>query len=432
MKEVEVNVFSPTKPHVGQKEVLKALDDGSRFILLRAGRKWRKTSLGISWLFEKALSTNLVYPYIAPSYRQAKNIVWSDHLDRIITEFREKGVPHTINKTELSVSIEGGGKVQLFGVDNQEALRGISNWGAVFCDEFDDWLEDIYPTIIRPNLMVHRAPCLISGTPKGYRAMFKLESNPSFKSFHFTSYDNPELPKDELDSMVKEYKLLGDDYFQQEIMAEYRKPVGVVYGSWDMDRQYIPIDYDPLLPLHITFDFGVADPTSIVWIQPHGAETRVIDFHEESNANIEHFISLINAKPYKKADLFTGDSAGKARTLTTGTSVIDIMASKGIYVRTKDGVRIDEQIRSAHSKMSGLFVAKGKAEGFKDALLNYRYPEKKESLVNQQNEVPIHDKWSHAMRAFEYWCVNQGGIISNEGYDFTKDSIHNKDFRIGR
>ena len=30
----------------------------------------------------------------------------------------------------------------------------------------------------------------------------------------------------------------------------------------------------------------------------------------------------------------------------------------------------------------------------------------KRSKLNQENEVPIHDQFSHAMRAFEYWCVN--------------------------
>lgn len=422
-EEREVNTFAPTKPHAKQKEVLSYLDQGGRFVLLRAGRKFRKTSLGISWLFEGALDPvlndpiPLVFPYIAPNRIQAKNIAWDDHVARLLTEFRKKGVPYKTNETELSVTIGGAGKVQLFGVENQEALRGISNWGRAVADEYDDWEEDIWPTIIRPNLMVHQAPAIIMGTPKGFRGMYKLENNPDFKSFHFTSYDNPDLPRAELESMVEEYKKLGEDYFRQEIMAEYVKPVGVVYREWDMDRQHIPLDYDPNLPLHVSFDWGVNDPTAIVWIQPYGAETRVIDYYEASDASIEHFVQVINAKPYKKPDLFTGDPAGKARTLTTGTSVIEMLADKGIFVRTKDGVRIPDQIRIAHEKMPGLYVAKDRAEGFRDCLLNYRYPEKSTGLVNQENEIPIHDRFSHGIRAFEYWAVNvkDGAVVSDGG-----------------
>lgn len=671
--------------------------------------------MGISWLFEGAMSNQLTYPYIAPNRVQAKNIAWDDHVARLLTEFRKKGVPYKTNETELSVTIGGAGKVQLFGVENQEALRGISNWGRAVCvakgtmiatadgdrrvedirrgdyvltpnglrrvlnsgqtgvvrelvkvrlstgeeivctpdhkvfslngvvscdelryndvvwtqqylrllrsrglcigytkergitvpglgerpgiyigkygkastgksqmvvssiikmvtgsttrlktwcvsllastqspipntaiaqtqarsgecyqrtrkgllrglglikvksnqertskrlkkqpedgtaprkaksgtlrgerktggigrqlarfvrsvaksiwpiipkgldtaprvveirslsvpegqpvynltvnidhcyyangvlvkncDEYDDWEEDIWPTIIRPNLMVHQAPAIVMGTPKGFRGMYKLEANPDFKAFHFASDTNPDLPKAELESMIEEYKKLGEDYYRQEIVAEYVKPVGVVYREWNMDRQYIPLSYDPHLPLHVTFDWGVNDPTAVIWIQPHGSETRVIDYYEASDANIEHFVSVINAKPYKKPDLFTGDPAGKARTLTTGTSVIEMLAEKGIHVRTKDGVKIPDQIRIAHDKMPGLYVAKPQAEGFRDCLLNYRYPKKSTGLVNQENEIPIHDRWSHGMRAFEYWAVNvkDGGVVNDGG-----------------
>ncbi len=409
---IKFNSFAPTRPHTTQKEVLNALDEGARFVLLRAGRKWRKTSLGISWLFEGALSNNLVYPYIAPNRVQAKNICWDDHVTRILSELKTKGIPYKTNETELSVEIPGRGKVQLYGIENKEALRGISNWGRCVMDEYDDWEFDIYPTIIRPNLMVHKAPVLVMGTPKGFRGMFNMEENSDFKAFHFTSYDNPDLDREELESMVKEYKKLGEDYFNQEILAQYTKPVGIVYKNWDMENHYKPFEYNPDLPLHITLDFGVNDPTAIIWIQPSGSETRVVDYYEASDANIEHFISLINSKPYKKADLITGDPAGKARTLTTGTSVIEIMADKGIFVRTKDGVRIPDQIRIAHSKIPGLYVAKGRADGFKDCLLNYRYPTKSSNITNQENEIPIHDRWSHGMRAFEYWAVNVDEAIA--------------------
>jgi len=73
-KSLKVNVFHPTKPNLGQEEVLKALDEGKRFVLLRAGRKWRKTSLMISWLFEKAFETGLSCHYVARYWGQASAV----------------------------------------------------------------------------------------------------------------------------------------------------------------------------------------------------------------------------------------------------------------------------------------------------------------------------------------------------------------------
>ena len=404
----KLNSFAPTKPHDKQKEVLKALDEGLRFTLLRAGRKWRKTSLSVSWLFEGALDNknkNLTFPYIAPSKVQAKNIVWDDHVQRILDEFNAKGMPYKTNEVELSVDIKDGGKIQLFGVENAEALRGISNWGRVVMDEYDDWSRDIYPLIIRPNLITHKAPVLFTGTPKGKKNLWRMEQEPFVKSFHFTSMDNPDIDPTELEELIEEYKTMGSDYYRQEILAQYIKPAGVVYREWEEKSQFIKVDYEPNLPLHITFDWGVNDPTVVIWLQPHGNEVRVIDYYEKADANIQHFISYIRSRPYKNADLYTGDPAGKARTLTTGTSPIDILAEHDIFVRIKHGVKIPEQVRILHSYMPNLFVS-NKLPRLRDCLLNYRYPEVSSTLRNQKNEIPIHDEFSHGMRALEYWAVN--------------------------
>ena len=406
MKQITVNLFHPSKPHIGQKEVLSALDKGARFVMVRAGRKWRKTSLMISWLFEKALQTGLTCPYIAPNRVQAKNITWDDHVSRILDHFTAIGLPYKKNEVELSIKLPKG-KVQLLGVENKEALRGISNWGAVGCDEYDDWTEDIFPSIIRPNLITYKSPVLIAGTPKGFRNLHRLEKQNIFQSFHFTSTDNPELLKEEIDNLIAEYKLMGMSYYRQEILAEYEKPIGVVY-DWDIETRYIPFEYDPNLPLHISFDFGVNDPTVILFIQPYGSEIRIVDYYEKTEASIEHFVNYIKGKPYNTPVFITGDIAGRSRTLTTGKSPIEELAKYGYYVTTSAIPDIATQIRNTNKYLSRLYVSSSAAacERFRDCLINYRYPSKNENLVNQSNEVPIHDQYSHAMRAFEYYCWN--------------------------
>jgi len=406
--EIRINIFAPSAPHKGQQAVLDALDSGERFVLLRAGRKFRKTSLMISWLFEKAFETGLTCPYVAPNRIQAKNIAWDDHVNRILKELIDKGVPYKKNEVELSIKLPNGGKVQLLGVENKEALRGISNWGAFAGDEIDDWAEDIWPTIIRPNLMVHKAPAIMGGTPKGFRHMYKLEMSGLFKTFHFTSYDNPDLDPQELSDMVEEYKKMGEVYYRQEIMAEYEKPVGTVYSEWDMERQYVPFDYDPNLPVHLSWDFGVNDPTAILFIQPNGHEIRLFDYYEASNPNLEHFAQIIAAKGYKTPAFESGDIAGRARDLTSGKSPIQELARLGHHVKTTPIPNIPEQIRHAHKYISRLYVSSSNpaCERFRDCLINYRYPEKPNNIINQSNEVPVHDEFSHAMRAFEYYCWN--------------------------
>lgn len=421
MNEKRINTFFPSHPHIKQDVVLEAIDGGERFIQLRAGRKWRKTSLLISILFEKALLTGLTCPYIAPSRVQAKAIAWDDHVQRILNGLTVSKMPYKKNETELSISFANGGKVVLMGVENKEALRGISTWAYCAMDEYDDWAEDIYPTIIRPNLIVHKAGVIAAGTPKGFRNLYRLEKGGIFKPFHYTSYDNPDLDPEELESLVKEYKEMGMSYYRQEILAEYEKPVGTVYEEWDMTKQYIPIGYNPNLPIHISWDFGVNDPTAVLVLQPYGRELRLIDYTEANNTNLKFFTDWIDDLPYKKPELETGDIAGRARSLATNKSVIDVARDLGHVIMSASIPDIPTQVRNAHRSIRHLYVnsANPNTERFVECILNYKYPEKAESLVNQSNEVPIHDEFSHGMRAFEYYCWNvmngsYGAVITDQ------------------
>jgi hypothetical protein len=404
MKEISVNTFAPTQPH--EKQVV-VLNDPARFKLIRAGRKWRKTSMMVSWQMENAIlcDKGLSYPLILPYQEQARESVWLDHVARLLLEFDKKKFPYKKNEQGLSITFpHNKARFKLLGANNEIALRSISNWGAFAGDEFDDWKSHIWYEIIRPNLMTHKAPVMIGGTPKGMRNMYRLSREGVFKEFHFTSHDNPDLDRGELEALIQESKLKGDDYYKQEILAEYVKPYGLVYKEWNLDH-FADFDYDENLPIHLTFDFGVNDPTAIIWIQPKGGETRVIDYYEASDADINHFIQVIKAKPYKTPEFCSGDIAGNSRELTTGKSPTKILEEAGYIVKTSSIPNIPAQIRQTHIKIPHLFVSH-KAERFRDILLNYRYPEVKEGLRNQSNEIPIHDEWSHGARAFEYWCWN--------------------------
>lgn len=247
----------------------------------------------------------------------------------------------------------------------------------------------------------------MAGTPKGEGILFNLAQQPEFTEFHYSSYDNPSLDKDELNALVNEYKAMGEDYFKQEIMADYVMPVGLVYREWS-DENYRPIEYDESLPLYISMDFGINDPTSIIWIQRQGSEYRIIDAYEAANADIRHFGDVIKSKPYKPAEFITGDPAGRARTLTTGTSPIDELAKMGIFVLTYEGnLTLPPRIRSAHMMIPNLFVTSSNEGGeyVRRCLRNYRYPEKRGGINVGHNENPIHNWASHICSAIEFYAV---------------------------
>ncbi len=380
----------------------KVLDDQHRFKVVNVGRRAGKTLLSCLALIKTASTPKTVCWYIAPTYKQSKLIAWA-----MLKDFCKGFNNAVFNETELRVDfVDRESSIHLKGADNPDSLRGTHIDFAVF-DEvafFNDWNSTW--TALRPILVDSKASCWFISTPNGFNHFYELynkqNSDTDYVSFHYTSYDNPYIDAEEIEKTKRE---LDEQVFRQEFLADFTRPQGTVYSEWSIDN-FKSVPYDDALPLHITMDFGVNDPTSVIWIQPNGSEFRAIDYYEATDANIAHYASVIKSKPYKAVELYTGDDAGRARTLTTGTSPIEELQKHGIYVRTTQGLKIVDQIRITHKHIKSFFVD-SKLTRLRDCILNYRYPEKKESAVNQSNEIPIHDQYSHAMRALEYYFVNK-------------------------
>lgn len=236
-----------------------ATQDTHRFQVYVAGRKARKTTRMVNRLVKAAATDRrgLTYPYIAPFRKQAKEIVWDDHLGRLLRLFSLYGVEFKVNHSELTVLfLDSGGKFQVTGADNAEALRGKSDWGGVGADEYATWKAYIWQEIIRPNLQVHKAWGMIGGSPKGYGndlyRMAKLGdhnhiiddkpsvTDPDFMTFHATSYDNIYLPEGEVEAVKRTTTI---DFFNQEYLALFTRFTGLVYPEFDMSLHVTWFDH---------------------------------------------------------------------------------------------------------------------------------------------------------------------------------------------
>lgn len=378
------------------------------------GRQIGKTVCAVNEIIKRAiLKPGTRNWYVTNDYAQAKRNVW-DMFKYYTPKDILTGKP---NESELSLRIVNNSRIELIGVQNAESLRGAAVHFMVN-DEYADFPRNIWPTVLKPMFSTTNGDAWFLGTGKGmgndlydkffdpYSEKFKLPAclvQQGKVTNVLSKYASQEAIQHAYDNDFSPSKT----YFRQEYLAEFTRPYGTVYAQWP-DENYISCPYDPNLPLALTFDFGVNDPTAIIWIQWGMGEFRVIDYCEESNGDVGYFAQVIKSKPYKAPQLVTGDAAGKARSITTNTSPIDEYAKYGIHIRTADGITIPHQIMTTHKYIKSLFVNKDNTNTarFRDVLLNYRYPEKKETVVNQSNEVPVHDMWSHGARALEYFFVN--------------------------
>ena len=239
--------------------------DKHRFRVLRSGRRWGKTTLAILEMVAKAVFRNdAKIVYIAPTYQQARDIAWN--------ELKKVCLPVTINineaRLEITIKTKQGQSsiIWLRGWESVETLRGQA-FDFIVIDEiammrnfWANWQE-----VLRPTLTDRKGEVLFVSTPKGFNHFYDLcnqeLTDNDYKTFHFTSYDNPHLPVDELD---KAKATLPPDRFAQEYKASFQKTQGLVYKEFDRAKHL----YDEL-PKGVykklgAVDFGYRNPAAVL------------------------------------------------------------------------------------------------------------------------------------------------------------------------
>ena len=213
--------------HTKQKEVNFS---DARFKVIRAGRRSGKTSFEIEQLLFKAtIKSGRNLFYISPNQRQSRSIIWEALKARL-------GSIGTVNESRLEVTVptQDGGKSKIFigGFENRENFRGQSAHHITF-DELDT-MKDFFigwQEIFRPALIDTGGTADFIGTPKKENPnLQRLEKegllDEEWANFHFTTYDNPHVPPEEVKKAKKE---LDPQTYKQEIMAEYVENQGALF-----------------------------------------------------------------------------------------------------------------------------------------------------------------------------------------------------------
>jgi len=203
------------KLHAKQLEIF---NDKHRFRVVAAGRRFGKSRLAAWLLLIEALkSENKDCFYVAPTYQQAKDIMWG-----VLKELGHEVIASAHENTSV-LTLVNGRKIYLKGADRPDTLRGV---GLAFLvvDEYADIKANVWEQILRPALADVQGGAVFIGTPKGrnhFYEMFKYgESNKDeeWASFHYTSYDNPLIPAKEIEAAKSSMSSFA---FRQEFMASF-------------------------------------------------------------------------------------------------------------------------------------------------------------------------------------------------------------------
>lgn len=391
------------QPRPLQAEIHRSL---KRFSVLVCHRRFGKTVLCINELIDRALRNRLDrprYAYLAPYYRQAKAVAW-DYLKAYTAPI--PGVEK--NEAELRVDLPNEARIQLFGADNYDALRGIYLDGVVL-DEYAQMPPKAWSEVIRPALSDREGFAVFIGTPKGRNAFCDLfeaaRRDPAWFAMLYRASETGVLPKDELQAnrlamSPEEYAQEFECSFQAAIVGSY---YGQLLSTADEEGRTGHVPWHSATPVVTAWDLGIGDSTAIWFAQWVGRELRVIDYYEASGVGIEHYAKVVSERPYTYEEHILPHDAG-ADQLATGTSLANTLRSLGLQnVTVLPRGRLEDGIQAARTLIPKCWFDETKCAQGLEALRQYRREWDEKMQVFKPR--PLHDWASHGADAFRYLAV---------------------------
>jgi hypothetical protein len=344
-----------TKP---QRQVIESK---ARFRVLISGRRFGKTFIAINELARFARYPKKKVWYVAPSYRMAKNIVWSDLVDRL---YKHKWVSR-VNHADLTVYLKNDSTISLRGADNEQSLRGVG-LDFLVIDEFADIKDSAWFEVLRPTLSDRNGHALFTGTPRGYgnwsyNLFLREEEDEDWKSFKFTTLEGGQVSAQEIEQAKQD---LDDRTFQQEYEAGFVNYAGAIYYNFDRTHNVIK-EYKPkTAELHIGMDFNI-DPMSAVVSEIINNKVIIYDEIVIYSSNTDEMVQEIKNRYNNKHIYIYPDPASKQRkTSAGGITDLAILKNAGFNIRVRNNhPLIRDRINSVNAKLKNakgdrtLFIA---------------------------------------------------------------------------
>lgn len=205
--------------------------------------------------------------YYAETYKDARDIAWGmflKELKPIIVKTNDQRLEIIVRNRDNKQAI-----IRLRGWESVESARGTKSDFDIY-DEVAKYRNFLMyqQEVLRPTLSDYIGETVYFSTPRGFNHFYDLynleNTNKDYKSFHFTSYDNPLLSKTELEKAKEE---LTEDRFAQEYLADFRKTEGLVYKEFSRDRHlYGDTDIPNATEYIAGIDFGFTNPTAVIHI----------------------------------------------------------------------------------------------------------------------------------------------------------------------
>lgn len=298
-----------------------------------SGRRWGKSLICQVITCLESMQGKRV-AYITPTYLLAK--AFFDELALLMPA--NVAIP---NRSDLTFKLISGGSIRFFTGERLDNLRGLK-FHYVIIDEasFIPDLEDGWNNAIRPTLTDYQGKAIFLSTPKGKNFFYSLylkgiDPSPEWESFKFSSYDNPHISDDEIDSARL---ALPEVVFEQEYMANPAENSANPFGSQALSKCISAMSSNPVRVYGIDLA-KYSDWTVIIGLDANG-NVAYFDRFQSDWASTQNKIRTLPRAP------MLIDSTG------VGDPVVEQLQREGLAI---EGFKFTSQ--SKQELMLGLQVA---------------------------------------------------------------------------
>ena len=254
-----------------QKKVMRAFDNGKRWVVLCVSRRAGKSLFAWNLLIREAINKPGTYWYCFDNYSTAYKAIWVAMTSKSIRflDMIPKDLVLSMNSAKLEIKLTNGSVITLVGINKADKLVGAGLQGVVF-DEY---------AVLSPNSIEFISAML--GETGGWRVMISTPrgKNHFYEQFNFAKahpefaytlqmhcgmpeiaqYMAPGFLDQERLQIINKYG--NDALFQQEYMTSWISPnSGSVFGALTKimkdEGRVAPITPDRERPFYAAWDLG--------------------------------------------------------------------------------------------------------------------------------------------------------------------------------
>ena len=293
---------------------------------------------------------------------------------------------------------------------NLDSLKGRGFIHICWIDEAETVSETAYQKLI-PTVREEDSEIWVSWNPESKLSAthkrFRENTPEDCKIVEINFKDNPWFPR-VLNQERLEDKRKRPDSYGWIWLGEFLTYHDGAYYNLELmhardEGRIGVVKYDPRLPVVTAWDLGFGDSTAIVFAQFHGAETRIIDFYENSGVGLDHYARVLQDKGYRYDQHILPHDV-RVHDLGSGKSRYEVLLSLGVNpITIAPQLQVDDGIQAVRSMLPSCWFDAENCDHLVEALRAYHREYDDQRLTWKGR--PEHDWSSHPADAFRYLAV---------------------------